>query len=204
MQYKYLFLCLIAILLSCKSTDDKNQLTEQQLLLEIDDERRYLSPEDLADLIINDDPTLRLIDVRDVEEYNKFFLPGALHLPLDDFESAMEKLRTDCEHYTTVFYSNNGTIADKGWLLYRISGCQNGYVLNGGLKNWVESILQPIKPEASASSDIQELYQYRVAARNYFAGLSKELTPQPFVSAQPRQPVAKAKKKKVVSEEEGC
>ena len=52
--------------------------------------------------------------------------------------------------------------------------------MKGGLNEWVETIMNPQEPPATASSEIQEQYQFRMAASRYFAGGSREMNPEPF------------------------
>src|SRR5210317_1540444 len=59
------------------------QLNADDLLREIRLETNLVSTDELADLLINLDPGLLLIDVRDSLEYSKYHLPGAINIPLN-------------------------------------------------------------------------------------------------------------------------
>jgi hypothetical protein len=54
------------------------KLTAEDLLNEINTRTQYIAPDAVADMIVNKDPSLRLIDVRGQDEFEKFSLPGAL------------------------------------------------------------------------------------------------------------------------------
>ncbi|MCK7536091.1 MAG: rhodanese-like domain-containing protein [Marinilabiliales bacterium] len=57
------------------------KLTADELLAEVNTRTQYVTPETVADMIVNKDPSLRLIDVRSQDEFEKFSLPGAINIP---------------------------------------------------------------------------------------------------------------------------
>lgn len=208
---RYIFYSfLLAFLISSSSCDyyktRDNLLTPEAFLQEVSDDRRFLSVEELAESLINEDPSIHIIDVRGFDEYQSFSLPGAINVSLREMIEDKEKLISDCDKYKTVFYANDDLLADQAWAINRMNGCKNGYVLDGGLNSWVDRILQPEEPSDAESADVVELYQLRVAMKNHFLGLSQELELEPFVNPTPRKTiVVQPKPKKVVEkEEEGC
>ncbi len=52
------------------------KLTADQLLGEANTRTQFITPDTVADMIVNKDPSLQLIDVRSQEEFEKFSLPG--------------------------------------------------------------------------------------------------------------------------------
>jgi rhodanese-related sulfurtransferase len=182
------------------------ELTPEYLIEEMIEPTRYLTPEKVADMIIKRDPSIVLVDVRPVEEYDKFSLPGALNIPISKLADEENISLLKRKEYKFIFYSNDGVKADYAWMLTRVNGCEMGYVLNGGLNNWMERILIPKKPDETASEEEFELYNLRSGMRNYFLGLSRELEAENFVNvpkpARKNIPVIPKKKAKV--EEEGC
>jgi len=198
-----LFLC---FMWSCQSTDKgSSSPTSQELMTDMMDQRRMISPEDLADFIINQDPSIKLVDVRDEEEFMDYSIPGSNMLPLSEIGEDTELLIDECDTRKLVFISNSGVLAEKAWMLSRLQGCKNGFILYGGLNEWTEKILQPTKPDEGDPASEWEMYNRRIGARNFFAGLSTEIEPTPFTAPQPKKTIAKVpKKKKVEEEEEGC
>src|SRR5450759_925291 len=63
------------------------KLTAEQLLGEVNTRTQYVTPDVVADMIIKKDPTLRLIDVRSQDEFEKFSLRGAINIPVTDLLS---------------------------------------------------------------------------------------------------------------------
>ena len=202
-----IFLSLLGMLLSCNETREstKEVLSVNDLLLEYNDSRRLISSETLADLIINKDPSLRLIDVRDPGQYEDFSLPESYNVPLDQILNEEFTDILDCSRYKIVCYSNSDILSDKAWMIKRELGCKDIYVLKGGLNAWVENIFQPTEPGELVPSEEVESYKMRLAMRNYFLGLSQELDEEPFFRPRPRKSiVVTPKKPKEDEEEEGC
>ena len=192
------------------------ELTPEGLLLEIIDDRRFVSVDEVADWIINQDPSVTLVDVRSQDEFDHFSLPGAVNVPLSDLLAESAETQLDCDRRSLIFFSTGSIVAEQAWMLYRRKGCLNNYVMEGGLNAWGDKIIQPEKPAETASSEEWDLYNFRIAARKYFLGASTELEPEPYVepakpkaatTAAPAKKEVKVKPKKklpVFEEEEGC
>lgn len=188
-----------------QSEQSKKFNNPHQLLLELADDRRFISTDVVADRIINDDPSLRLVDVRPAEDFQYFSLPNAINIPLKNTFVESSKDYLNFEKYTYIFYSNDDILAEQAWILNRRLGCSDCYIMKGGLNKWVETIMNPLEPPATASSEAQEQYRFRLAASRYFAGGSREISPEPFYAA-PKTTSKKAVKlsTKEEEEDEGC
>lgn len=135
-----------------------------QLLVEIKNGQQFINPEEVADMLVQNDPSIQLIDVRNPDEFNSFSLPGAINIPL---ESILQKEFEDILNQdikTNVFYSNGTLQANEAWMLTRQIGFKNNYVLMGGLNYWVESIANPQKPSNSSANEELARYNFRIAA----------------------------------------
>lgn len=176
-----------------------------QIYTEILDDRRYITTEEVAEALINQDPSLRLFDVRSIEEYEEYSLPEADPMPINDLLDPDYFADLECNKYKIVFFSNAQLLSDQAWYVSRKKGCQDIYVLKGGLNEWFTNILNPAKPSDIESAESVDLYNLRIAMRNYFLGLSTELDPEVFKAYRPKKAIAVKPKKKVEEEEEeGC
>lgn len=187
-----------------------------QLLLELNDQRRFLSVDQVADQLIKGLPDLLLVDVRDEAGFKAYSLPGAVHIPLEKLLEPANQERLDCGKYRIVFYSNSQASAEKAWFITRQRGCRDVYVMQGGLNEWTVAFLQPKEPAQTAPQEAWDQYQFRIAARQYFAGASKALAPEPFqqpvsmpepaAAGQTRKNIEVKPKaaKPAAEEEEGC
>jgi rhodanese-related sulfurtransferase len=183
-----------------ENTTKPYKLTSNQLLEEIKSGTQFVQPDQVADMLINKDPYLKLIDVRSPEEYEKFHLPGAINLPLDDFLSDQWVDILDQDIYMNVLYSNGTTHANQAWMLVRQLGYANNYVMEGGLNFWVETIINPTAPASTSPSDEFAKYDFRKGA-GMALGAGSVATSQSENSSAASKPsiITKPKKKKVAS-----
>ncbi len=82
------------------------KLTAEQFLSEVNTRTQYITPETVADMIVKKDPSLRLIDVRSQDEFEKFSLPGAINIPAADLLSDQYTDILNQDVKMNVFYSN--------------------------------------------------------------------------------------------------
>jgi rhodanese-related sulfurtransferase len=163
---------------------------------------RYISTDLLADRIINQDPTLLLIDTRPEKEFNEFSLPNAVNVQLKDFfdEELNNYLNQDI--YDVILFSNDNFYADEVWMLGNRLGYKNLFVLKGGLNQWFNTIIDPKYPDETMPREAFELYSFRKAAGMYFGvGITKSTSEE---KPKPKKKVITAPKKKKRLPEGGC
>lgn len=149
-------------------------ISPKNLMTSLNQPFRYLTTDDVARRIIQKDPALLLIDVRDPAEYNTFSLPAAVNIPLKKIlESDFQKLLSQ-KGMDVVFYSNGDLKAEDAWILSSRMGLQHLYIMKGGLNHWVETFFMPVEPPATAPSEVWATYDFRKAARLYFLGASDQ------------------------------
>lgn len=141
-----------------------------QLFLDLIESTRYFSVEEVAQMIIAEDPSIQLIDVRSEEFYNKFSLNGATNIPLKDLFKEENLGYLDQDIYKTIFYSNGSSDADVAWIISNRMGFKNTFVMLGGLNTWVDNILQPQDNSVIWDKVNDQMYQYRRGASIYFGG----------------------------------
>ena len=147
-----------------QNTTRPYKINPDQMLTEIKGGQQFVSPEEVADMIVQKDPSFQLIDVRNVNEFAEFSLPGAINIPLesilnDDFE---EILNQDIK--TNILYSNGNLDANEAWMLLRQLGYKNNYVLMGGLNYWFDAIMNPANPGSASADEEHAKYNFRKAA----------------------------------------
>lgn len=183
-----------------ENTTKPYRLTPEQLLNEIKSGTQFIQPDQVADMLINKDPYLRLIDVRSADAYEKFHLPGAMNIPLDDVLSDQWMDILDQDIYMNVLYSNGTTHSNEAWMLVRQLGYANNYVMEGGLNHWVETILNPSAPASTSPSDEFAKYDFRRGAGISLGAGSVSATQDEGSSTIPKPAViTRPKKKKVAS-----
>lgn len=206
MNKKYLLGIIIFIVLglivafSGVKQSDYVETKPDKLFLDLIETTRYFTVEEVAQMIISQDPSIQLIDVRDAKYYNKFSLNGAINIPLQDFLNPENLAYLDQNVYKTILFSNGSSNADVAWMLATRMGYKNVFVMQGGLNTWVEHILQPEDNSVIWDRVNDQLYQYRKGASIYFGGKSVD---DENLSDEPKKvlPAVKRKKKEV---EGGC
>jgi len=176
MKRAYIFLSILFILLGVVLVllPDRqvvhSELSPKLLLQEINDPARYLSTDRIAERLIDQDPSIFLIDVRTADEHEQYAIPGAMNIPLEEIMNEEWYDYLDQEDRDIIFYSNGDIYADQAWMLCKRKNYQHIFVMKGGLNCWFETIIQPNPPPQTASGEDFDLYQFRLGARQYFAG----------------------------------
>ena len=147
-----------------QNTTHPYKLTAAQLLEEAKGRQQFFSPDELADKLVNKDPSIQLIDVRDQDEFEKFSLPGAINVPLSDLLNSQYADILNQDVKMNVFYGNGTVEANEAWMITRQLGYENNYVLEGGLNYWMETIMNPAKPAATSPNEELAKYDFRMAA----------------------------------------
>lgn len=184
-----------------ENTTKPFRLTAPELLEEVKDGTQFLQPDEIADMLIQKDPTLQLIDVRDADQYEKFSLPNSLNIPLVDILNPEWDEYINQDIKLNVFYSNGTNDANQAWMITRQLGFENNYVLQGGLNYWVETIMNPEAPKTTSPNDEIAKYNFRKGAGAALGGAAVNTQPSTMKKSS-KPPISKRKKKKKV--QGGC
>jgi rhodanese-related sulfurtransferase len=146
------------------------KLTAEELLGEVNTRTQYVTPDAVADMIIKKDPSLRLIDVRSQDEFEKFSLPGAINIPVTDLLSDQYTDIINQDIKMNIFYSNGTLTSNEAWMITRQLGFSNNFVLEGGLNYWFDAILNPQKPASTSPDEEFAKYDFRKSAGGALGG----------------------------------
>lgn len=155
-----------------QNTTHPYRLSPEELLEQANSGIQYFSPDQIADMIINKDPSLLLIDVRTQDLYEAFHLPGAINIPLADLLSDDWQVYLDQDVRHNVFYSNGTVKANEAWMITMQLGYENNFVLQGGLNYWVETIMHPEAPPSTSPDEEIAKYNFRKGAGMQLGGSS--------------------------------
>jgi rhodanese-related sulfurtransferase len=182
-----------------QNTTKPYKLTASQLLSEANSRTQYITPDIVADMIVNKDPSFQLIDVRSPDEFEKFSLPGAINIPLSDLlaDQYTDILNQDVK--MNIFYSNGTLHANEAWMITRQLGYANNYVLEGGLNYWFEAIMNPQKPPTTSPDEEFARYDFRKSAGQALGGGAVIQATQDQSASSPKPVIRIAPKKKKVS-----
>lgn len=185
---------------------NKKELEPENLLLELQSEKRFISVDQLTERMVNGDPSLILIDVRDSVAYQNFTLPNAINIPIEKVLDPEYEGYFGREELDVVFFSNGDFLAEKAWVLKKRQDENPLYILKGGLNQWTSDILLAEEPTGVLSDEEEELYAFRRAARKYFVGASVPIAVDVKKIAPATQPkkIAVVPKKVEKKKLEGC
>jgi rhodanese-related sulfurtransferase len=175
------------------------KLTADQLLGEASTRTQYIAPETVADMIVKKDPSFRLIDVRNQDDFEKFSLPGAINIPAADLLSDKYADILNQEVKMNIFYSNGTITANEVWMVTRQLGYKNNFVLEGGLNYWFEAILNPQKPASTSPDEEFAKYDFRLSAGKALGGGLTVQAAQNSISSSAKPAIQSAPKKKKAS-----
>ncbi len=211
-RFRYMALAFILVIISgglvlLPKYQKHEGIKSEELLSRVISPERYISTDEVASILINQDPSYLLIDVRDQESYNKYSLPNAINIPLknlldENFEGYLNQ-----DEYDVVLFSNDNFTADQAWILCNRLDYKNLRVLEGGVNNWFNTIINPPKPTSTMAAKDFELYSTRKAASMFFGVVYPEQAQkqQVFVKKPaPKKVVVPVKKKKKMPAEGGC
>lgn len=175
MSKTYIVLALIVVLVAVgllflPEHSNYKEINPELLIKEINDPARFLSVDLVAERLIDEDPSIMLIDVRTPEQYAEYSLPRSVNIPLNQILLPEWKDYLYQDNMDVVLYSNSDLYADQAWILCTRLGYKNLYVMRGGLNEWYTCILEPSEPFETAPTEEFALYSFRLAASQYFGG----------------------------------
>ncbi|MGC9344199.1 MAG: rhodanese-like domain-containing protein [Bacteroidales bacterium] len=173
------------------NTTKQYKLTADELLEEAVSYEPYVHPDNVADMLIQEDPMLQLIDVRSPDEYDKYHLPGAINIPLPDLLSSEYTDLINQDTKMNVFYSNGTLKSNEAWMITRQLGYRNNYVLQGGMNCWAEVIMNPEAPSQTSPDEEIAKYNFRKGASQALGGGDLQQNEAPTVA--PPKPIIKKK-----------
>lgn len=184
------------------NTTKKYKLTPEQLLEEVKSGTQFIHPDEVANMLIQKDPTLQLIDVRNADEFEKFSLPNSMNIPLVDILNSEWSDYINQDVKLNVFYSNGTNDANQAWMITRQLGYRNNYVLQGGVNYWAETIMNPEAPKSGSPNEEIIKYDLRKGAGMALGGEAAVSDEPASISTPSKPPITKRKKKKAV--QGGC
>jgi len=177
-----------------ENTTKVYKLTAEELLVEAQEGAQFMSTDEIADMLVQKDPSFQLIDVRAQNEFEKFHLPNAINIPLIDILSDDWADVLDQDVKMNVFYSNGNLKSNEAWMITRQLGFENNYVMQGGLNYWAETIMNPTAPASTSPDDEIAKYDFRKGASMALGGGAISNTKS--TKSNSPKPVIKRKKKK--------
>ena len=166
-----IFSGLLLLLLPSQPRNSWYETDAKTILSEVANKNHYTDADEIAFSIMQGKnyPVL-LVDVRDPESFQRFTLPGAINIPLNDiFDYNWESI-FDNHNQKVVLFSYSETQASEAWLLLRRKGYKEMKVLEGVLNNFMNTIfIEEFIPERKRPDCIDmHTARFRTEAKEYF------------------------------------
>lgn len=174
-------------------------VTPDYVLIKSKDDSRFVTTHALAERIIEQDPSLKLVDVRMIDEFESYSIKDAINIPFEEIVAENWMTELTQEGKDIILFSNGDVFAEQAWNLCVQKGYKNLYILKGGLNEWFRTIIVPEPPPDTAPSEAFDLYSFEKAASIYFGGTPVGAQAE----AAPKKNVVVRKKNKKAAEG-GC
>jgi rhodanese-related sulfurtransferase len=132
----------------------------------------YLSADEVARSIVNEDSSLQLIDLRTANEFTKFNIPGSVNIPVDQLANDENSGYMNQKGKKTVFYSNGDVVSAEGWTVATQLGKKNCYIMKGGLNEWYKTVMLTEFTGTTITPAENALFEVRYKARNFFTQMN--------------------------------
>ena len=144
----------------------------EKLLSDILNHEVTLSVDQVAKLIVLEDSTFQLIDLRTAEEYGRLNIPGSVNIPYRDLISKDPDIYLNNKNIKNIFYSNGDIDANYALVYTRGLGYKNTYAMNGGLSEWLSTIIDTKFSGERISARENALFEIRTKAGKQFTELN--------------------------------
>ncbi|MCK3683557.1 rhodanese-like domain-containing protein [Maribellus sp. YY47] len=144
---------------------------DELLAMSLNDES-YLSVDQVARFINNEDTSIQLIDLRTDAEFMECNIPGSINIPFNDL------LNPDWEGYLNqkkvknIFYSNDDQNASLAWTIVSGLGYENNFMMRGGMNEWFRTVMLSKFEGEHISARENVLFENRLKARRTFTQIN--------------------------------
>lgn len=191
-KYTILAILLIVLALGLVILPKKNEQKEtapKELLSAIAGKSRYLTVDQVTHRIIENDPTLLLIDLRPADQFKTFALPGSLNILSDSLLSETILDLFNQPGKDKVLYANADLTSEEAWLICSRYSVNRIYIMKGGMNEWFNTIIKESAVSGTPSSTDLDLLSFRKAARQFFIGSGEAVSAAVTPTANEKIPV---------------
>jgi rhodanese-related sulfurtransferase len=140
----------------------------EKLLSDVLNSEVALTVDQVAKLIVNEDSTIRLIDLRSPEEFTSLSIPGSVNVPYNDLISSDLYIFMNDRNIRNIFYSNTTFYSNYALVYARGLGYKNSFVMEGGLFEWFNTVMESKFTGERISARENALYETRTKAAQLF------------------------------------
>jgi len=117
------------------------RLKPNALLAESVSDKSFVTVDQVARFMNNEDSTVQLIDVRSPEEFKAFNIPGAVNIPFSDITNPLWEGYLNQNEVKNIFYGNGDLNAGFAWTIATGMGYGDNRIMKGGLNEWFKTVM---------------------------------------------------------------
>jgi len=137
----------------------------------------YITPDELALRLVNNDETIKIYDFRSLDEFQKLSLPNSVNLKIEDlFRKGGNKLISGDPQIKKIIIAKDNKSAIEAEEIIKQKGFKNLYVLQGGMQAFANDIIDFKMPVnmAGISPNLIATYTFRDNASKTIEQLIKD------------------------------
>ncbi len=156
------------IILLPDARQSSGELNVPGMLEVMNEPAQFLTVDEVARMVVYEDTSILLVDVRAPDAYRTVHIPGAINIPVSDI------LNPDWSGYLNdpvvkpVFYSNGNTMAGEAWMLCTQRGYAGSLIMKGGMNEWYREVMESTFEGKRISAADNATFEVRYRARNFF------------------------------------
>jgi rhodanese-related sulfurtransferase len=130
-----------------------------------------ISPDKLANEIVNNYYKINIVDVRSPEAFKAYHLPFAINIPLEKMSAREWKTILKQKHKANYFYADNQQDAKKAYLFAVNLGNADNFILSESSVGFKKMFTDLVPPAENAGKNEQNIYNFRKKAATDMATL---------------------------------
>jgi len=140
----------------------------KEVLQKSGNDDRFFTADQVARLIVSEDSTIQIIDLRSPEEYLEMSLPGAINQPYDKILTKDPSYIFGKKGIRTILYSNGDLNASYVLSIAEGLNFNNVYIMKGGLNEWFNTVMNSSFTGEKISARENALFETRTRAKRLF------------------------------------
>lgn len=148
------------------------QLRPDELLSKSVSDDSYLSVDQVARFINNEDTTFQLIDVRSAEQFKECNIPGSINIPFNNFSDPKWEVYLNQKGLKNIYYGNGEQTASYAWTISTGLNYGNNFVMKGGLNEWYKTVMLSQFEGENITPRENALFENRFNARKTFTQIN--------------------------------
>lgn len=128
----------------------------------------WITVDQVARFVVNEDTTIHLIDLRPETDYGKMNIPGSINIPYSEFLKTNPGTFLGTGKIKNILYSSGNLEAGYAWIMARRMNFRNTYVMKGGLDEWFKTIMNSRFTGERISARENTLFETRSRAGKLF------------------------------------